>query len=172
MSLAGMPNEQVLERCPIPDSNFLMVCTGQMVAPILEANHAVHLISALVAVGRQRHRLRGVFLVLDGGGSQIAGRRGWWRPRRTPAHASCLDQGEILNHASGLRSLNRASWTGRAAEYIAHMMASSPEYNRLYAHPFEWTWTNQKLRRSFAEHAPWIPCIIDVPQRYDKVPRK
>jgi hypothetical protein len=32
-------------------------------------------------------------------------------------------------------------------------MASWPEYNRLYAHPFEWTWTDQKMRRRFAEHA-------------------
>ena len=35
-----------------------------------------------------------------------------------------------------------------------HVAASWPEYNRLYAHPFEWTWTNQKMRRWFAEHAP------------------
>jgi hypothetical protein len=28
-----------------------------------------------------------------------------------------------------------------------------PEYNQLYAHPFEWTWTNQKMRQWFAEHA-------------------
>ena len=30
----------------------------------------------------------------------------------------------------------------------------APEYNRRYAHPFEWTWTNQKMRQWFAEHAP------------------
>jgi hypothetical protein len=32
-------------------------------------------------------------------------------------------------------------------------MASWPEYNRLYAHPFEWTWTNQRTRRWFPENA-------------------
>jgi hypothetical protein len=37
---------------------------------------------------------------------------------------------------------------------IAHVMTSWPEYNRLYAHLFEWTWMNQKMRRWFAEHAP------------------
>jgi hypothetical protein len=26
------------------------------------------------------------------------------------------------------------------------------EYNRRYAHPFEWTWTNQKMRRWFVDH--------------------
>jgi hypothetical protein len=27
------------------------------------------------------------------------------------------------------------------------VLVSAPEYNRLYAHPFEWTWTNQKMRQ-------------------------
>ena len=26
--------------------------------------------------------------------------------------------------------------------------------HQLYAHPFEWTWTNQKMRQWFAKHAP------------------
>jgi hypothetical protein len=30
--------------------------------------------------------------------------------------------------------------------------ASAREYNRRYAHPFEWTWTNHQMRRWFAEH--------------------
>jgi hypothetical protein len=108
------------------------------------------MIPALEAFRRAQNRLRGVFLVLDGGGNQIAGQTtrdlagcgGWWRPRLTPGHASWLNPGEILNHAFGLRSLKRGSWTGRV-EYIAHVMASWPEYNRLYAHLFEWIWTNQ-----------------------------
>ena len=29
---------------------------------------------------------------------------------------------------------------------------SWPEYNEVYAHPFEWTWTNQKMRRWFVRH--------------------
>jgi hypothetical protein len=63
---------------------------------ILETNDAEHLIPALEAFRREHRRLRGVFLVLDGGGSQIAGETiryfagcgGWWRPRLRPAHAS------------------------------------------------------------------------------------
>jgi len=31
--------------------------------------------------------------------------------------------------------------------------AIGPEYNHRYAHPIEWTWTNQKMRRWFAKHA-------------------
>jgi hypothetical protein len=38
------------------------------------------------------------------------------------------------------------------------VLASWPEYNRLYAHPFEWTWTNNQMRRWFAEHTRSICC--------------
>jgi hypothetical protein len=29
---------------------------------------------------------------------------------------------------------------------------SWPEYNRLHAHPFEWTWSSQKMRKWYHEH--------------------
>jgi DDE superfamily endonuclease len=176
-----MPNKQVLERNPIrraiPDSieqqefeytrhgtvnilTFLVVHTGEMEAVCLEANDAEHYIPELERFRRAHRRLRGIFLIHDGGPSHTAARTidyfsscdGWWRPRLTPAHASWLNQGELLNHAFGYHYLKRGSWSSRE-EYIAHVTASWPEYNRLYAHPFEWTWTNQRMRRWFAEHA-------------------
>jgi hypothetical protein len=176
-----MPNRQVLERRPIrraiPGSieqqefeyirhgtvnilTFLIVHSGEMEAVCLEANDAEHYLPALERFRREHRRLRGIFLVHDGGASHIAGAtrdyfaacRGWWRPRLTPAHASWLNQGELLNNAFGRRYLKRGSWTSRQ-EYIAHVNASWPEYNRLYAHPFEWTWTNNRMRRWFAEHS-------------------
>jgi hypothetical protein len=146
--LDGMPIEQVLERRPIPGSieqrefgytrkgtinilTFLVVQTGRTGPAILESHHAEHLIPELEALRREHHRLRGVFLVPDGGGSQIAsettryfaGCAGWWRPRLKPTHALRLNQGEILNPAFGLADFKRGSWTGRA-EYVAHVMAS------------------------------------------------
>ncbi len=177
-----MPNRQVLERCPIrraiPGSieqrefeytrhgtvnilTFLIVHTGEMEAVILEANDAGHYIPALEGFREGHRKLRGAFLIHDGGPSHTAGATadyfagcdGWWRPRLTPAHASWLNQGELLNHAFGHRYLTRGSWASREA-YIAHVESSWPEYNRLYAHHFEWTWTNQKMRRWFDEHAP------------------
>jgi hypothetical protein len=175
-----MPNLQVLERVPIRRGiagsieqqefdytrhgtvnilNFLIVHTGEMEAVCLEANDAAHYIPALKRFRRAHRRLRGIYLIHDGGPSHtsratrdyFAGCRDWWRPRLTPARASWLDQAELLNHAFGLRYLKRGSWTSREA-YIEHVMASGPEYNRRYAHPFQWTWTNQKMRRWFAEH--------------------
>jgi hypothetical protein len=176
-----MPTKQVLERRPIrraiPGSIeqqefeytrhgtvniliFLVVPPGQMEAVSLEANDADPSIPAWNSFRRKHRRLRGIFLIQDGGASHIAAKtadyfadcQGWWRPRLTPAPASWLTQGELLNHAFGHRYLKRGSWASRE-ESIAHVMVSWPEYNRLYAHPFEWTWSNQRMRRWFAEHA-------------------
>lgn len=177
-----LPNFQVLERHPIRRSvpgsieqqefdytrhgtvnllAFLVVHTGRMRAVILEQNDAANYIPALEQF-RCRHRwLRGAYLIHDGGPSHIAGAtadyfgrcHGWWRPRLTPARASWLDQAELLIHAFSDRYLKRGSWNDRD-QFIQHVMDSWPEYNNRYAHPFEWTWTNQKMRRWFAEHQP------------------
>ena len=139
-----MPNRQVLERVPIrrgiPGSieqqefdyirhgtvnilNFLVVHTGEMEAVCLEANDADHYVPALKQFRRNHRRLRGIYLVHDGGPSHIsqttrdyfATCHGWWRPRLTPARASWLDQAELLNHAFDLRYLKRGSWKSRTA---------------------------------------------------------
>lgn len=176
-----MPGLQVLERHPIRRALpgfierqefeytrhgtvtvlvFLVVHTGRMEAACLERKNAAHYIHTLARF-RQRHRkLKGVFLIQDGDSSHTAADttdyfrhgRNWWRPRFTPAHASWLNQAELLNDAFAYRYLKRQSWESRAA-FIDHVNASWPEYNRLYAHPFQWTWTNHKMRQWFAEHA-------------------
>jgi hypothetical protein len=50
------------------------------------------------------------------------------------------------------RYLKRGSWT-TPEELLGHVLASGPEYNRRYAHPFNWTWTNDQMRKWFAEHS-------------------
>jgi hypothetical protein len=62
------------------------------------------------------------------------------------------ESGRIAVGAFGYHYLKRASWANRE-EFIEHVLASGPEYNVRYAHPFEWTWTNQKMRQWFANHA-------------------
>jgi hypothetical protein len=175
-----VPNFQALERRPIRRSipgsieqrefdytrhgtvnllAFLVVHTGRMRAVVLEQNNAANYVPALEEFRRLHRRLRGVYLIHDGGPSHIAGAtaeyfdgsHGWWRPRLTPARASWLDQAELLIHAFGGRYLKRSSWHDRE-EFIRHVAESWPEYNELYAHPFEWTWTNQKMRLWFARH--------------------
>jgi hypothetical protein len=176
-----IPNHQVLERHPIRRSipgsieqqefeytrhgtvnilNFLVVHSGRMEATCVATKDAVHYIDELKRFRRRHHHLQGVYLIHDGDPGHTAGLTtddfqscgGWWRPRLTPAHASWLDQAEILNNAFGYHYLRRGSWKSRE-EFIAHIAASWPEYNERYAHPFEWIWTSQQMRRWFAEHA-------------------
>lgn len=175
-----MPNLQVLERHPIrraiPGSIerqefeytrhgtvnvllFLVVHTGRMEAVCLENKSAENYIQELRHFRRRHRHLRGVFLIQDGDSTHTAHATeqyfaecdGWWRPRPTPVHASWLNQAELLNHAFNYHYLKRASWESRQ-QFIEHINASWPEYNRLYAHPFEWTWTNNQMRKWFDEH--------------------
>jgi len=177
-----IPNFQILERRPIRRAKpgriehqefeyirhgtsnlllFLIVHSGRMELAVEPKKDADHFIEELKAFRRRHHSLRGVFLIQDGDPSHTAGAteaywsgcQGWWRPRFTPAHASWLDQAELLIGAFGQRYLKRTSWRSRA-EFLDHVNASWPEYNQLYAHPFEWYWTNQMMRQWFVEHAP------------------
>ena len=149
-----MPNHQVLERRPIRRSipgsieqrefeyirhgtvnilSFLIVHTGRMEATCIETKDALHYIEELKAFRQRHHHLRGVYLIQDGDPSHTAGVaqdyyrscRGWWRPRFTPAHASWLNQAELLNHAFSYHYLRRGSWTSRE-EFIAHIAISWP----------------------------------------------
>lgn len=64
-----------------------------------------------------------------------------------------MNQAELLLDAFELHYLKRGSWRSRQ-EFGAHIKAAWPEYNRLYAHPFEWTWTIPKMKQWFAKHTP------------------
>ena len=179
-----MPNLQALERTPIRRAipgqierqefeytrhgtvnllAFLILHTGQMEAYCPARKDAAHYIEALRQFHRRHRHLRGVFLIQDGDPSHTAKAtqryfddHPWWRPRFTPAHASWLNQAELLNHAFASRYLKRQSWSSRQA-LIDHLQVAWPEYNQLYAHPFEWTWTNPKMRVWFEKHAPEQP---------------
>ena len=120
-----IPNHQVLERCPIrraiPGSIerqefeytrhgtvnlllFLVIHTGQMEVAVQATKDAEHYVGELQAFHHRHRELKGMFLIHDGDPSHTAaatrnylsGCRGWWRPRRTPAHASWLNQAELL----------------------------------------------------------------------------
>jgi hypothetical protein len=176
------PNLQVLERKPIrraiPGSIeqqefeyarhgtvnllfFLVVHSGRMEVAVEASKDAEHYVRELKSFRNRHRKLKGVYLIQDGDPSHTAGAteeylcgcRGWWRPRLTPAHASWLNQAEMLIGAFGGRYLRRGSWVTRE-ELVGHALASVPEYNQFYAHPFEWTWTNQQMRLWFAKHAP------------------
>jgi hypothetical protein len=138
---------------------FPAVHTGRRGRAVLPRNDAGHYVPAPEQF-RQRHRRRRGLYRIEGGGSHIAratrrylaGRPEWRRPARTPAPASWRNQAELLNRSFSRRYLRRGSWSSRAA-FIEHVAASWPEYNREYAHPFEWTWSGQKMRKWFKKHA-------------------
>jgi hypothetical protein len=174
------PNFQVLERHPsrpsIPGSIaqrefdytrhgtvnilfFLIVHSGRMEAVCFDSKGADRYVRELKAFRRRHRHVRGVYLIHDNDPTHTAGKSraylagscGWWRSRFTPVHASWLDEAELLIGAFGCRYLKRGSWRSRA-EFIDHVAASWPEYNRRHAHPFEWTWSSPKMRRWVAEH--------------------
>jgi transposase len=142
---------------------FLVVHTGLMELVFLAKNDQEHYLPELELFHQHHQELQGVFLIQDGGASHIGGvtqryfAKGHegWKPRYTPANASWLNQAEILIHAFKHYYLKRVSWKTQE-EFRTHVMASWPEYNQRYAHPFAWTWTNQKMRQWFAKHASGI----------------
>jgi hypothetical protein len=174
-----MPNLQALERNPIRRAIpgaieqqefesirhgtvnvllFLSVHSGRMVVNCPARKDATHYLQAWQQCRSHHRHLHGVFLIQAGDPSHTAAitlnychHHPWWRPRCTPAHAAWLNQGELLNHAFSYHYWKRRSWHSRQ-ELIDPIEAAWPEYNRLYAHPFQWTWTNQKMRQWFANH--------------------
>lgn len=175
-----MPNLQALERHPIRRAvpglverqefeyvrhgtvnalMFLAVHSGRMWAMCPPVKDAAHYVQCLRRFRNEHRSLKRVYLIQDGDPSHtaaatadyFAAQGDWWRPRFTPAHASWLNEAEMLNKAFGRRYLRRQSWPSREA-LIQGIQAAAPEYNRLYAHPFEWTWSDHKMRQWYAKH--------------------
>jgi DDE superfamily endonuclease len=174
------PNFQVLERHPtrqsVPGSIgqrefdytrhgtvnilvFLIVHSGRMEAACFDSKSAGRYVQELEAFRNRHRQLRGIYLIHDNDPTHtaaktrdyLAGCSGWWRSRFSPVRASWLDQAELLLGAFGYHYLKRGSWRSRA-EFIDYVGRAWPEYNRLYAHPFEWTWSSQKMRKWVEKH--------------------
>jgi hypothetical protein len=175
-----IPNFQIIERSPIrraiPGSieqrefeytrhgtinllMFLTVHTGRMNVVCFDSKSAKNYVTALRRFHYGHRQLKGIYLIHDCDPTHTAAwtqdflkeNRCFWKSRFTPVKASWLDQAEMLNGAFGCRYLRRASWEDRD-QFRAYIHAAGKEYNRLYAHPFEWTWTNQQMRKWFGKH--------------------
>ena len=176
-----VPNLQVLERRPIRRAIpghmeqqefeyrrhgtvnllfFLIVHSGDMELAYLPIKDASHYVAALQRFRRRHRNLRAIYLIHDNDGSHtaettqsyLASHRAWWKPRFTPAHASWLNQAELLIGAFSSRYLKRSSWTS-PEQLLDHAHCAAAEYNRLYAHPFQWSWSRPKMRQWYARHA-------------------
>jgi len=136
--------------------NFLVllnIYSGQMRSCCLEKNDSEHLCRALPRLLQPFHSFQRVHLIWDGGPSHtsaatlsfLQSRYGsWLRILPTPAHSSWLNQAEILLKSFGTRYLQRGNWESRQ-QLIDHLYASTPEYNRLWAQPINWSWTRRDL---------------------------
>jgi hypothetical protein len=127
------------------------VYTGMMWACCLEANNHEHLLWALRQISQRWARACQIHLILDNGASHIdhhtrdylAG-HARFRPLYTPAHASWLNQAELLLRAFTDKYLKHFEAASRQ-HLIEHLDASWPEYNHWFAHPFEWSWTRRQM---------------------------
>ena len=139
---------------------YLYVHSGQMVGHCLPSKDAYYYIESLKCLRQAHGDVKGVYLIQDNGSSHIAQATrtyfaedaDWWRPRYTPAHASWLNQAELLIGAFSQRYLRDGSWASQQL-MIDHLDNSWPEYNRRFAHPFRWTWSRPKMRQWFDDHA-------------------
>lgn len=139
---------------------FLIVQTGHLELAFWSANDQVHYLPEWERFHQQHRGWAGVYLIQDGGfrhsgtatRAYLERSAAWWKPRLTPATASWLNQAEILIHVFKHHYLNRGSGPSREA-CMKHLQASVTAYHERYAHPFEWTWTNHKMRQWFAKHA-------------------
>jgi hypothetical protein len=139
----------------------LVVPTGAMWGRCLTANDRASLRPALHALfTRLARRWRRIHVIWDGGASHVSAETAAFlhdyaphvRVLRTPAHASWLNQGELLLRAFSARYLVRGDWASRV-HLVDHLEASWREYNRLDAHPFTWSWTRHDLRVWMHRHA-------------------
>jgi hypothetical protein len=175
-----IPNFQILERDPIrraiPGSieqrefeyvrhgtinllMFLVVHSGKMKTVCLDLKSAKNYVRELRRFRNNHRQLKGIYLIHDCDPTHTAAwiqnylkeNKHFWRSRLTPVRASWLDQAEMLNEAFSYRYLARSSWKDRE-QFVDNMASAQREYNHLYAHPFEWTWTNQQMRRWFEKH--------------------
>jgi transposase len=132
---------------------LLVVHSGEMRACCLEKNDSEHLCRALPDLLAPYRKWRRVHLIWDGGPSHVSeathsflrSYASWLRVLCTPAHASWLNQAELLLKNFALHYLKRGSWKSRE-HLIEHLVTSAPEYNRLFAHPIDWSWTRRDMR--------------------------
>lgn len=158
---AGQIERQEFEYIRHGTVNFacaLLVYEGKMRGYCLDKNDSEHLCPVLEEMFEEFKGVRKLHLIWDGGPSHtskdtqdfLRGYAGWVRVLPTPAHASWLNQAELLLRAFSERYLKRGSW-GSRKELMEHLDASWREYNHLFAHPFTWSWTRRDMRKWVAK---------------------
>ena len=169
LMIPGHIEQQEFEYIRHGTVNLLVAMTahdGQMWGACLDANDGAHFRPTLLRYLELWREYVGVYLIMDNGASHIAGetkaliqglKTPWVRVCYTPPRASWLNQAELLLGAFCGRYIKRGSWDNRQA-MIDHIAASSVEYNDLFAHPFQWSWTRPDFREWIAKKSGGISC--------------
>lgn len=132
---------------------LLNIYSGRMRSCCLEKNDSEHLCRALPDLLKSFYAYKRVHLIWDGAPSHTSRKTlsflrsyygSWLRILFTPAHASWLNQAELLLRSFTARYLQYGDWSSRQ-QLIDHLHASTPEYNRLWAQPIQWSWTRRDL---------------------------
>jgi hypothetical protein len=131
---------------------LLNVHNGHMRSCCLDKNDSEHLCRALPKLLRPFQQFRRVHLIWGGGPSHVSAMTAallrskgtWLWVLFTPPHASWLNQAELLLKSFDVRYLCRGDWPSRQ-HLIDHLDVCTPEYNHLWAHPINWTWTRRDL---------------------------
>jgi len=131
----------------------LTTYTGHMRAECLDKNDGAHFRPALRRLIHPYSWAKRIHVIMDNGSSHISGDTAEFladlAPRvqvlLTPPNASWLNQAEALLEAFSARYLHRGSWCARAT-MIQHVLDSTRDYNRHFAHPFAWAWTCRDFR--------------------------
>lgn len=132
--------------------------TGCVWGRLLERNDHAHLLARLEEhLAEIPATIRRIHYIVDGGASHIAKETRQWVEAQqgrvlfhfTPAHASWLNQAELALSAFSRRYLRHRVSESRA-ELIAHIHRALDEYNRLYARPFEWSFTRHAMHDWYA----------------------
>jgi hypothetical protein len=114
----------------------LNVFDGVMWASCLDVNDHEHFLWALRQISRRWARARRIHLIMDNGPSHIdhhtrayLASHERFRPLYTPAHASWLNQAELLLRAFSDKYLKHFESASRQ-HLLEHIDASWPEYNK------------------------------------------
>jgi hypothetical protein len=140
--------------------NFLAAMTvhdGRMWSECLERNDGQSFRPAVERMLDRHSQAQGIYLVMDNGPSHVAAetlamlarREPWVRVCLTPPRASWLNQAELLLRGFSARYIRRYHCDS-PHRMIEHLAASSDEYDRLWAHPFAWSWTRDRFHNWLA----------------------
>jgi transposase len=135
-------------------TNFLValnVLDGKMWGSCLARNDHDHFLWGLRQIARRYRSASRIHLIMDNWSSHIdhhtqayLAQQPQIRVLFTPAHASWLNQAELLLRAFTDKYIDRFDCDSKQ-ELIDHLNVSWPEYNRYFAHPFTWSWTRNHM---------------------------